>query len=76
MGLNPTILRQAQAFAYLFQPTDPPPRTHRSYRSSGLVLTSTPVVRFAQMAVIHRVIEIWARSMLNRIRHITGHVLE
>jgi hypothetical protein len=38
--------------------------------------TSTPVVRFAQMAVIHRVIEIWARSMLNRIRHITGHVLE
>ncbi len=41
MGLNPTILRQAQAFAYLFQPTDPPPRTHRSYRASGLVLTST-----------------------------------
>jgi hypothetical protein len=29
----------------------------------------------AQMAVIHRV-EIWARSMLNRIRPITGHVLD
>ena len=40
MGLNPTILRQAQAFAFLFQPTDPPPRTRRPYRASGLVLTS------------------------------------
>jgi hypothetical protein len=45
-------LRQAQAFAYLFQPTDPPPRTHRSYRASGLVLTSTPAVAVAQIAVI------------------------
>ena len=45
MGLNPTILRQAQAFAFLFQPTDPPPRTRRPYRASGLVLTSTPAVR-------------------------------
>jgi hypothetical protein len=50
MGLNPTILRQAQAFAYLFQPTDPPPRTHRSYRASGLVLTSIPdVAQTSQM---------------------------
>jgi hypothetical protein len=45
MGLNPTILRQAQAFAYLFQPTDPPPHTHRSYRASGLVLTSIRDIR-------------------------------
>jgi hypothetical protein len=45
-------LRQAQAFAYLFQPTDPPPRTHRSYRASGLVLTLTPAVSFAQLPVI------------------------
>jgi hypothetical protein len=58
MGLNPTILRQAQAFAFLFQPTDPPPRTRRPYLASGLVLTSTPAVRagdhvaFAQIAVI------------------------
>ena len=45
-GLNPTILRQAQAFAFLFQPTDPPPRTRRPYRASGLVLTSTPDCRW------------------------------
>ena len=38
--------------------------------------TSTPAIPFTQMAVIHRVIEIWARGLLNRARPITGHVLD
>ena len=37
MGLNPTILRQAQAFAFAFSPSKPPAARSRCYRASGLV---------------------------------------
>ena len=45
MGLNPTILRQVRACALAVTPSEPPPVHRRGYRASGLVLTSTPVVR-------------------------------
>ena len=57
-------------------------RTFSGYDASKVAVgddrfTSTPAFgRNAQMAVIHRVIEIWARSMLNRIRPNMGHVLD
>jgi hypothetical protein len=61
MGLNPTILRQAQAFAFLFQPTD----TRRPYRASGLVLTSTPDGYGRRVCVDSSRSE-WARSGVRR----------
>src|SRR5271157_3000807 len=39
--VNPTILRQAQAFAFAFSPSDPCRRPRRGYRASGLVLGRT-----------------------------------
>jgi hypothetical protein len=62
MGLNPTILRQAQAFAFLFQPTDPaahPPPLPRerfspyvdSGRIRGVAFASTPAGPNGQGAV-------------------------
>jgi hypothetical protein len=62
MGLNPTILRQAKAFAFLFQPTDPPPRTRRPYRASGLVLTSTPDGYGVVFAQTPRPLGEWVKS--------------
>src|SRR5208282_4554697 len=54
MGLNPTILRQVRAFALAVSPSEPPAVPRRCYRASGLVLTSTPAVRSALIAVIPR----------------------
>ena len=36
MELNPTILRQAQTFAFLVRPWRVPPAARRCYRASGL----------------------------------------
>jgi hypothetical protein len=40
MGLNPMILRQGRAFAFLLSPSVHPALPRRPYRASGLVLGS------------------------------------
>jgi hypothetical protein len=52
MGLNPRTLRQVRAFALTVTPSEPPAVHRCGYRASGLVLTSTPAVRNAQLANI------------------------
>jgi hypothetical protein len=42
MGLNPTILRQSESFAFVFSSLKLPASPRRNYRASGFVLTSRP----------------------------------
>ena len=60
MGLNPMILRQGRAFAFLVSPSVHPAVPRRPYRASGFVLGRIPALwrsrrngKNAQIAVIH-----------------------